>query len=67
MVMKDDDAIKNVLAYLKDERCRQAVLIDGEWGAGKTFFVKENMLIAYTVAYKSAVNELKDDDHTLRK
>lgn len=45
MVMKDDDVIKNVLAYVKDERYRQAVLIDGEWGAGKTFFVKEKLLI----------------------
>lgn len=39
MVMKDDDIIKNVLEYVKDERYRQAVLIDGEWGSGKTFFV----------------------------
>lgn len=44
MVMKDDDVIKKVLAYVEDERYRQAVLIDGEWGAGKTFFVKENLL-----------------------
>lgn len=45
MVIKDDDVIKNVLAYVKDERYRQAVLIDGEWGAGKTFFVKEKLLM----------------------
>ena len=45
MVMKDDDIIKNVLEYVKDERYRQAVLIDGEWGAGKTFFVKEKLLM----------------------
>lgn len=45
MLMKDDDVIKKVLEYVKDERYRQAVLIDGEWGAGKTFFVKEKLLI----------------------
>ena len=45
MVMKDDDVIKKVLAYVEDERYRQAVLIDGEWGAGKTFFVKEKLLM----------------------
>lgn len=45
MVMKDDDVIKNVLEYVKDERYRQAILIDGEWGAGKTFFVKEKLLM----------------------
>lgn len=31
MVMKDDDIIKNVLEYVKDERYRQAILIDGDW------------------------------------
>lgn len=45
MVMRDDDVIKKVLAYVEDERYRQAVLIDGEWGAGKTFFVKEKLLM----------------------
>lgn len=45
MLMKDDDVIKKVLEYVKDERYRQAVLIDGEWGAGKTFFVKEKLLM----------------------
>lgn len=45
MIIKDDDIIKNVLAYVKDERYSQAVLIDGEWGTGKTFFVKEKLLM----------------------
>lgn len=44
--MKDDDVIKKVLAYVEDERYRQAVLIDGEWGAGKTFFVKYKLLMS---------------------
>ena len=44
MIVKDDDVIKNVLEYVKDERYCQAVLIDGKWGAGKTFFVKEKLL-----------------------
>lgn len=44
MIIKDDDVIKKVLSYVEDERYRQAVLIDGEWGAGKTFFVKEKLL-----------------------
>ncbi len=45
MLMKDDDVIKKVLTYVEDERYCQAVLIDGEWGVGKTFFVKEKLLM----------------------
>ncbi len=42
--MQDDRIIKIILDYIKDDRYRQAILIDGEWGAGKTFFVKERLL-----------------------
>lgn len=42
--MRDNDVIKQILAYIEDERYRQAVVIDGEWGSGKTFFVKEKLL-----------------------
>lgn len=42
--MKNEDIIKIVIEYITEERYRQAILIDGEWGAGKTFFVKEQLL-----------------------
>lgn len=42
--MKDEDVIKIIEDYVKDDRYKQAVLIDGEWGSGKTFFVKEKLL-----------------------
>ena len=40
---------KIIADYIKDSRYTQAVMINGEWGVGKTYFV-ENMLL----------NELKD-------
>ena len=36
-----EDIIKN---YINDERMHQAILIDGDWGSGKTYFVKQNLL-----------------------
>ena len=44
MVLDDKEILSILEDYVKDERYEQAVLIDGEWGCGKTYFVK-NLLI----------------------
>lgn len=46
METKDENIIKIIIEYVKEERYKQAILIDGEWGVGKTFFVKEKLLSA---------------------
>ena len=35
---------KIIADYLKDSRNKQAVLIDGAWGVGKTFFVNNILM-----------------------
>lgn len=41
------EAIKNrIIEYVLDERKQQAILIDGDWGCGKTFFVNEKLIPA---------------------
>lgn len=44
MVKRDEDVINQILEYVSDERYCQAILLDGEWGSGKTFFVKDKLL-----------------------
>ena len=44
--MSGDQIIQEVMRYLEDESYNYAILIDGTWGSGKTFFVK-NQLIPY--------------------
>lgn len=44
MNLDDNELIKILLDYVKDDVYKQAVLIDGEWGAGKTFFIKEKLI-----------------------
>ena len=44
MVKRDEEVIKQILEYVLDKRYCQAILIDGEWGTGKTFFVKDKLL-----------------------
>ena len=44
MGASDEKVVKQILEYLKDERYRQAILLDGDWGTGKTFFIKEILI-----------------------
>ena len=44
MQLRDKEIIDLLLDYVKDKRYKQAVLIDGKWGTGKTYFVKEKLL-----------------------
>ena len=37
--MTEQQIKEEVLRYLKDESYQYAILIDGEWGSGKTYFV----------------------------
>lgn len=41
--MTEKQVTEEVLRYLKDESYNYAILIDGEWGCGKTFFVKNDL------------------------
>lgn len=53
MHLCDDDILKILTEYVNDSRFKQAVLIDGLWGSGKTFFVKEKLI-------KKLENEITD-------
>lgn len=36
--------IEEIKKYIKNDRINYAILIDGEWGSGKTFFIKEELI-----------------------
>ena len=42
--MTEQQIKDEVLRYLKDQTYNYAVLIDGEWGSGKTYFVKNTLM-----------------------
>lgn len=42
--MNTEDYLERITNYIKDTRFSRAILIDGEWGCGKTFFVKTNLI-----------------------
>lgn len=39
-----DEKADTIAEYIKDSRYKQAVLINGTWGAGKTYFVEEKLM-----------------------
>lgn len=41
--MTEQQVIEEVLRYIKDQSYNYAILIDGEWGSGKTYFVKNKL------------------------
>ena len=38
------DLIEELKKYIKNDRINYAVLLDGEWGSGKTYFIKEELI-----------------------
>lgn len=42
-VLTDDEIIEAIINYVDEDLYNYAVMIDGEWGCGKTYFIKENL------------------------
>lgn len=43
MMARDEVVLKQIMEYVKDDRYKQAIMINGEWGTGKTFFIKNKL------------------------
>lgn len=54
--MQEQDIINEVLRYINDDTYNYAVLIDGDWGCGKTYFIKKDV----TEKIKSSESRKKD-------
>ena len=38
--LTDDEIVEAIISYVDEDLYSYAVLIDGEWGCGKTYFIK---------------------------
>lgn len=43
MFLSNDGIIKVMLEYIEENKYKSAILINGEWGSGKTFFITEKL------------------------
>lgn len=55
--MSDSEIINYIKNYIDKSSYPYAVLIDGSWGSGKTFFIKKNLMPAIEEYEKSKVDE----------
>ena len=46
------DIYESLAEYITDERYHQAVLLNGSWGSGKTWFIKEEFISAFEQNHK---------------
>lgn len=53
--LNDDKLTEILLDYVNNDRTNQAFLIDGQWGSGKTYFIKE----IFIKKYETYKNNLK--------
>lgn len=56
MILTNDQITSAIIDYILDKRYQQAIMLDGDWGSGKTFFVQEIL----TPKLKSALSEKED-------
>ena len=42
--LSDTEIIEVIKSYIAEKLYNYAVMIDGEWGSGKTYFVKEILI-----------------------
>lgn len=67
--MQLQDKAKIISSYIKDSRNTQAVLINGEWGSGKTYFVdrillqelKDYIIIRYSLYGVQSAEQVDSD------
>ena len=42
-ILSDDEIVDVLINYIDEKLYNYAVMIDGEWGCGKTYFIRENL------------------------
>lgn len=42
--MSDNLIIENIITYIQSDYCHYALMLDGGWGSGKTYFVNEYII-----------------------
>lgn len=64
-ILKDDDVVSIVIKYIDENLYNYAVMIDGDWGCGKTYFVKEYLIDK--IEQNETEKKKKDEDYIIKR
>lgn len=64
-ILKDDDVVSIVIKYIDENLYNYAVMIDGDWGCGKTHFVKEYLIDK--IEQNETDKKKKDEDYIIKR
>lgn len=53
--MPNRPIIKAIKRYLNDDTSDYAIMLSGEWGAGKSYFVKKEVMLLSIKLYKATI------------
>ena len=63
-ILNDDDIVSIVIKYIDENLYNYAVMIDGDWGCGKTYFVKEYLIDK--IEQNETEKKKKDEDYNIK-
>ncbi len=61
------DLVSAIEEYIRNKRINYAIMIDGAWGSGKTFFIKKNILKRYSNALYVSLYDVNSLDKLSEK
>lgn len=64
-ILNDDDIVSIVIKYIDENLYNYAVMIDGDWGCGKTYFVKEYLIDK--IEQNETEKKKKDEDYNIKR
>ena len=60
--LTDEQILEIIENYMNKKETNYAILLDGEWGSGKTYFIREKLVPKLKVNYDKEKKEKNKDD-----
>lgn len=66
-LLTDEQILEIIEKYVNKKETNYAILLDGEWGSGKTYFIREKLVSKLKANYEKEKKEKSKDDNLKNK